>query len=210
MRERKEGMKKRTLIILLALWAGSTCIARAGTVTLTLNPVSGTMAGQPGATVGWGFTLTNTLVACNGVYGEACYGVITASQFDPTPNAADGIYTDFIGPNFIVVGPLPESETVVQSFDPNALTGVGSFTIAPSAIIGDIVLGQIVLTYDVYSVSPNAPGFDPFLDTLANGLQVSAPAQVDVVPEPGSLLLLLTASGLSSLLVALRPVRSAR
>jgi hypothetical protein len=73
---------------------------------------------------------------------------------------------------------------------------VGSFAISPSATIGDQVLGNITLTYDVYSVSPNDPSFNPFVDTLADGLQISHPAQVYVTPEPGTLLLLLTAASL--------------
>jgi len=189
-------MTKRFLMSLLVLGVGlgGAASARCGSIdnlTFTLSN-SGVISGQPGSTTGWGFTLTNTLN----------YVVIAASEFDITQNAGDGSYTDIIGPNFIVVGTGAYASTPIsQAFDASVPTGVGSFAILPSAAKGDVVLGTIMLTYDVYSVSPNDPSFDPFTDTLALGLQISANAQVNVVPEPGSLLLWLTATGVGLLLL---------
>jgi hypothetical protein len=188
-------MMKRLLLSLLVLGVGvgGAAVARGGSIdnlTFTLSN-NGAISGNPGSTPGWGFTLTNTLN----------YVVIDASEFDITQNAGDGSYTDIIGPNFIVAGTGAYASTpVTQAFNGSVPTGVGSFAILPSAAIGDLVLGTITLTYDVYSVSPNDPNFDPYTDTLADGLQISANAQVAVTaaatPEPGSLLLLLTATGL--------------
>jgi len=187
-------MMKRLLLSLLVLGLGVS-VARAGSVncggacnlTFTLSN-NGNISGNPGTTVGWGFTLTNT----------TNYAVIDASEYDITQNAVDGTYNDFMGPNFIVVGPtngFGDGPTVSQSFDLLGMLGAGSFAISPSATIGDFVLGNITLTFDVYSVSPNDPSFDPFADGLAFGQQVSVPAVVNVTPEPGTLLLLLTATG---------------
>ena len=184
-------MMKRPLLslLVLGLGLGSATVARSNTVdnlTFTLSN-NGVISGDPGTTTGWGFTLTNTLN----------YVVIDASEFDITQNAGDGSYTDIIGPNFLIVGTgIYAATPITQAFNGSVPTGMGSFAILPSAMSGDVVLGTITLTYDVYSVSPNDPSFDPFTDTLATGLQISAGAQVDVVPEPGSLLLLLTAMGL--------------
>jgi hypothetical protein len=187
-------MMKRLLLSLLVLGVGlgGATIARCGSIddlTFTLSN-GGAISGIPGSTPGWGFTLTNDLN----------YVVITDSEFDITQNAGDGSYTDIVASNyFLVVGTGSYASTpIVQVFDAIVPSGVGSFAISPSATIGDLVLGSITLTYDVYSVSPNDPSFDPFTDTLANGLQISAGAKVDVTatPEPGSLLLLLTATGL--------------
>jgi len=190
---KEKAMMKRLLLslLVLGLGLGSATIARAGSVdnlTFTLSN-GGFTSGIPGSTAGWGFTLTNTLN----------YVVITESEFDITQNGGDGTYGDFIGPNFVVVGPsngFGDGPAASQNFNALNMSGVGSFAISPSATIGDFVLGNIVLTFDVYSVSPNDPSFDPTLDTLAKSLQLSAGAQVDVTPEPGSLLLLLTATGL--------------
>ncbi|HME00132.1 MAG TPA: hypothetical protein VKM93_22725 [Terriglobia bacterium] len=184
-------MMKRLLLLLLVLGVGlgSAAVARGDSIdnlTFALSN-NGAISGNPGSTPGWGFTLTNTLN----------YVVIDASEFGITQNSGDGSYMDIIGPNFIVVGTGVYAGTpITQAFDASVPSGVGSFAILPSATIGDVVLGNITLTYDVYSVSPNDPSFDPFADSLAKGLQISAGAQVDVTPEPGTLLLVLTATGL--------------
>ena len=100
-----------------------------------------------------------------------------------------GVFTDFIsGFESIVVGPSPESTSVTQQFDNLAHTGVGSFAIDSGATAGEIASGQIVLTYDLFSVSPNDPNFNPDTDTISTDNNLSADAQVTVgaasVPEP--------------------------
>lgn len=148
------------------------------TPTLTLDPINGEISGDPGDTTGWGFTITN----------DSDYLVVTSSEFDTTSDI--GTYTDFISSdNFIVVGPNPESTSVSQTFDPVNLTGVGSFTINPTANPGDSATGQIVLTYDLFSVDPNDPSFDPDADLISTDNILSADASVVVagtsaVPEP--------------------------
>jgi len=164
-------------------------LARADQVpTLTLDPLGGAISGPAGTTVGWGFTLTNLGVNFAVVTSsDFCVGVITS----PCSNSL-GTYTDFAGPQFILVGPSPENSSVTQAFDNNLLTGMGSFLVNPGAT--GSVLGEIVLTYDLYSVSPNDPNFLP-TDIVSLGNLLTAPASVSAVPEPGSLLLL--ASGLA-------------
>jgi hypothetical protein len=71
-----------------------------------------------------------------------------------------------------------------------ALTGVGSFAISPAAMPGDMAIGEIQLTYDLFSRSPNDPNFNPATDTISVGNLLSQPASVTVViPEPASWLL---------------------
>jgi hypothetical protein len=140
-------------------------VARAdGAPTLTLDSTNGAISGAPGATVGWGFTLTNTTDFLVVSSSDFCVGAITS----PCSNSL-GTYTDFIGPQFQVVGPSPENTSFTQSFNLLAQTGAGSFTINSSAPPGDSVIGEIVVTYDLYSVDPNNPNFDPSLDTLSTG-----------------------------------------
>ena len=80
---------------------------------------------------------------------------------DQFPDPALGIFTDYIAQfNFIVAGPAPESPVVSQVFNQTLQTGIGSFAIAPAAPYGTFS-GQILLTYDLYSRSPNDPLFDP-------------------------------------------------
>jgi hypothetical protein len=157
--------------------------------TLTLDPLNGGISGTAGTKVGWGFTLTNLGTDFAVVTGsDFCVGVPSS----PCSNAL-GTYADFIGPQFIVVGPSPESTSATQAFDNNLLKGMGSFLINPGAT--GSVIGDIVLFYDLYSVDPNSPSFNSALDTVSVGNDLTAPASVRVVPEPGSLLLL--ASGLA-------------
>jgi hypothetical protein len=173
-----------------------------GAPTLTLDPTNGAISGAAGATVGWGFTLTNTTDFLVVSSSDFCVGVITS----PCSNSL-GTYADFIGPQFQVVGPSPESTSLTQAFDLLAQTGMGSFAINLSALTGDSVTGEIVVTYDLYSVDPNSPNFDPTLDTLSTGDTLTAAASVSVpasttVPEPNSLILL--GSGLMALFGAAR------
>jgi len=189
------------------LLAGGLILASAGRAdtTLMLDPANGAISGAPGTTVGWGFTFTN----------DTNYAVITGSQFcdstsSPlpdiclalTPNL--GSYTDFAGAQFLVVGPSPESPTVSQAFDNSAATGIGSFAIDPSA--SGTTSGIIVLTYDLYSVNPNDPAFDPSAE-IAGGNYLTAAASVTVapvapVPEPA--LLPLMGAGLLVMVLLLR------
>jgi hypothetical protein len=169
-----------------------------GMPTLTLDPANGAISGAAGATVGWGFTLTNTSDFLVVSSSDFCVGVITS----PCSNSL-GTYTDLIGPQFQVVGPAPESTSFTQSFDLMAQTGVGSFTINSGALPGDSVTGEIVVTYDLFSVDPNSPTFDPITDTVSTGDMLTAGASVSVpsavvTPEPGSLMLF--GSGLLALL----------
>ncbi len=163
-----------------------TAAARAD-ATLTLDPPNGAISGLPGTTVGWGFTFEN----------DTDYAVITGTAFcdsssSPLPDICFpvspslGAYTDFAGAQFIVAGPAPESPSITQSFDNNLQTGIGSFAIDPGAF--GTATGIIVLTYDLYAVSPNNPKFDG--QQLAGGLYVTAKASISAVPEPATLPLL--------------------
>jgi hypothetical protein len=158
---------------------------------LTLDPPSGAIFAAAGETTGWGFTLTNTtdFLLVNGA--DFCEGPITS----PCSNAL-GTFADFLGPRatLLVVGPAPENPSVTEAFDLGFQTGVGSFTVNGGALIGDTVSGQVVLTYSLYSRSPNDPNFDPTTDALFNGdsFTLTSEASVTVValPEPGTSVLL--------------------
>lgn len=174
-------MRIRSILLLLAA-AVLPSTVHAG-VIFTLDPASGTVAGQPGWTVGWGFTLTNP---------DPTYVIVTGAEYQPV--SPFGLFTDFISTQFIVLGPAPEPASVTQVFDAVAHTGVGSFTIDPAAPMLDKAVGSIILTYDVYNRDVNDPFFNPDPvadggDLLAKGVQVSQSAQVNVVPEPACFLL---------------------
>lgn len=163
--------------ITLMVFAAAVVIPAAEANTIfTVTP--STISASPGSTVGWGFTIFN----------DSNYLVVTGADFSPASPL--GTFTDYISQfNFIVVGPSPEATSVSQTFDMNALTGVGSYAIAQAAPPGSNITGQIVLSYDLFSRSPNDPNFNPDTDTISVGNGLFAAAQVNVVsgvPEPAS------------------------
>jgi hypothetical protein len=181
-------MKRRllwqvVLLIVAAHLAHASIIQGVIPPSLVLIPADGVIAGLPGSAIGWGYTVTNT----------TDWLVITSANFEvSTPY---GTFTDYTQFNFIVVGPAPESESVTQVFNPLELTGVGSFTIAPDAPGGTVITGEIVMTYDLYSVDPNSPSFNPYLDTISTDNPLPAFAEVQVIasPEPATWIGALTA-----------------
>ena len=187
----------RHLSLVLLLGA----LANADTLpTLALDPASGDITGAPGSTVGWGFTFSN--LGSNWAVvtsSDFCVGVITSPC-----NNSFGAYADFAGPQFILVGPDPESASFNQAFDSSTQQGIGSFFINPTSV--GTVLGQIVLTYDLFSVDPNSLNFDPTADTVSVGNYLMADASVTAAtstvttPEPRTLLLLLVGVGMLALL----------
>lgn len=174
------------------------------TTSLTLNPTTGAISDAAGSTIGWGFTFTNT----------ANFAVITDTAFcvggvitSPCTNSI-GTYADIAGneSGLLIAGPSPESTSLTQSFNLGLQTGVGSFHINTGAT--GSVSGDVVVFYDLYSVDPNAAGFNPTLDLLTAGADVEAVASVTVTggstptPEPGTLLL--CGSGLLGLAAGFR------
>lgn len=170
-----------------------------GAATISLVPASGIVMGAAGSTVGWGFSINN----------NANVIVVTSAQF--VPASPIGSFSDFIAQfNFIVVGPSPDSTTVAQAFNNSLQTGIGSFAFSSSAPPAASASGQIVLTYDLYSVSPNDVSFDPDLDTIStdNILVANAtaalPAPIPSLSPWGLALLTLSLLGLGGMLLRRR------
>jgi len=176
-----------------------------GAAVLGLSPAGGALSGLPGDLVGWGFTLTN----------PTNFAVVTSVQFcttvvvtgitvcDQFPDPSFGTFTDFAAQfNFLIAGPAPENPVIVHAFDPLLFTGIGSFAIDPAAT-GSFA-GQILMSYDLYSRSPNDLLFDSGADQISVGNTLTADASVTVVPEPGTWILI--AAGLATILRGRRPL----
>src|SRR5689334_2177161 len=107
-------MKKIFSMFLLAA-ASPAYVAHAAPL-LTLSPASGGLSGSPGATVGWGFTLTNT----------TDFAVVTGTSFVPSPLSSVGTYEDYLGPRGtpVIVGPGPlDSPVYSEPFNSGTQTG---------------------------------------------------------------------------------------
>ena len=146
---------------------------------LTLDP-SGARSGAPGLTVGWGFTLTNDVNWIEVVQAQLCLdSPLNNPCFNPSPQFVDIISSP---PNDVIVGP---SGSVSQPYAPLSLMGLGSFLIAPGAIAGSSVVGNILLTYNVFDGDPNGNGAQ-----IGFNQAISSAASVTVtggaVPEPAT------------------------
>jgi hypothetical protein len=156
------------LCVLISLQIFSTVQA---TPLLQLDPLSGEISGLPGTTIGWGFTLSNTE---NNL-------LVTRAAFQPSTTS--GAFTDFISSpsNDVVVGTgIGASTNWTQPFNAANQSGIGSFAISADAVPGTVLAGQIVLDYDLFTVSPNDPAFNPDTDTLSVGNVLAANTKVTV------------------------------
>jgi hypothetical protein len=174
---------RQLLIALLFAVLGTPC-SRANIIVLS-NPGDGTVAGEPGQTVGWGFTI---------VPDPADWATIavTAISFDTNP--ALGFFTDNLGPQGgMSNGVLPPGlYQWTQNFDPVNMLGLGGYTISAAAPAGSIDSGTIAVIYELFSQDPNVcPG------CYVSTNEIDLPFSVQAVPEPGSYILLL--SGLACL-----------
>jgi hypothetical protein len=139
-------MKSTILTLLISIAAG----LHAAPI-LTLNPSPVNVTGSPGSTVGWSFTM---------VPDSIHWISTTASFLLNETNSPIGIYTDFIG---VTGGPsnqvlAPGSSNWTQVFNDALQTGIGSFAIDPSAMLGSIDSGTIRVLYDAFSGDPNTCG----------------------------------------------------
>ena len=145
------------------------------TPTFSISP--STVAGSPGQTVGWGFTVTDT----------SEYVVLDDSTLNGVPPWF-GTYTDFTASQFVVAGPSPEPTSVTEAFDATTSSGLGSFRVDPvAAIPGTSMGGTLSVDYQLFSVDPNDPNFNPDTDFIGPGtFTTDVRVAVNAVPEPPS------------------------
>src|SRR5579859_6267313 len=179
-------MKRVSQTLLLAAVLASA--GNADTVILTLNPANGALSGEPGQTVGWGFTIEDDTFFLTVVGTGFCTSFDTSTDSLPCANPVPhGAYQDFtqLPSNFFESSP-GMADTSQQNFSYNPpcdtmgpCTGTGAFTIDADAPIGPPSLsGVIVVDYNLFDASGVQQGGDHF---------ITANASVLVIPEPGTL-----------------------
>ena len=160
------------------LWA-ATIPALSADPLFTLDPLDGALVGLPGQTVGWGLTIQNE---------TSGWLVITSATYDQTTSIGD--FIDFVTPQFFLYA-LPPNETWTRAFNPAASEGFGAYVIDGSfALPGDTASGDLDLLFEIHSINPNGPDYNPLNDTV-NGSQALLSASVTYgtgaeVPEPAS------------------------
>ncbi|MGO9340298.1 MAG: hypothetical protein ACLPY1_22610 [Terracidiphilus sp.] len=173
----KNSTKRFALTLMAA--AALAVAAHADDLSLTLTPASGTVSGAPGQAVGWGFTLTD-----NG----PDYIVLADSYLVATP--VYGTYIDYIANQFYVAGPAPESPVIVSPWDQATQSGTGEFDLYSTDPVYVSFSGTINVDYDLFSVDPNSPIFDPGSDFIGSGT-FSENVTVNATPEPATWVLML-------------------
>src|SRR5271166_5521623 len=184
-------MNKRWLTLLVIALLSLSTFALADDISLTLLPLSGDIAGPPGSTVGWGYTITNNTALW--IQAEA---VSSDAFLNGTPNLIFDFPT--VAPGSFVMLDFSLSVTGFCSFPP---CGLYSLTWDTTAPVGFVNSGTFIVSSDFYSDDPNNGGTDlgPAPDASAT---YSATVTGSGVPEPTSLLLM--ASGVAGLGLRLR------
>ena len=172
----KNSIKRLVLTLMAA--AVVAAAAHADDLSLTLTPAGGAVSGAPGQAVGWGFTLTDT---------GPDYIVLADSYFVGSP--VYGTYSDYIANQFYVAGPAPESSVIVSPWDQSTQSGTGEFDLYSTDPVYSSFSGLINVDYDLFSVDPNDPNFDPGADFVGSGT-FSENASVNVTPEPATWVLM--------------------
>jgi hypothetical protein len=166
---------------------------------LVLNPIDGTISGNPGDVIGWGFTLQ----------GDSTYWVsVTAANlaFEVSPV---GTFTSYINQNGGLTDfATPPGQAWTQTFSPGSPgTGIGEYDVDPGATVGSSDSGLIDITYDIYADDPltcncNAINNAPLHLTDINGHSI--PFAIQIVPESGASILSAIGGGLLILAQVLR------
>ncbi len=161
--------------------------ANAAAESFTLDPPAGILSGAPGASVGWGFTIT---IDTGGSIVVRGFGFDDLTPVgDQAGWFAAGVFTRAINRDNPFTAPYIEGASGLQ------------YDIWSTATAGQHSSGRIFMVYDMYS-DPNAT------DLIATGLifyaqrnaaDVVAEVDVAAIPEP-STVLLAAAGGVLALL----------
>ena len=164
------------------------------TISISLNPLDGDVAGTAGSTVGWGFT-----VNWSSQNGDLVTFVTTSIQSETNPALMAG-YTDYIGyqggPNagFLSPSSSPWTEVFAPVAQPGIGQGVGAYQITSNpgtAVIGAEDIGQVAFYFQVYDSTGSIQLGD-------SSYSYSTDYSVTVVgaPEPATFFLLLPCAAL--------------
>jgi len=178
----------RLALVLSALLTCST-VVHASSFTLSLLPAGGAIAGAPGSTIGWGYTIVNNSVTD--------WLMLTSLSADPFLHASADASL-FLFP---VLAP-GASQTV--SYNASALQGLFQITWDVAAPVGFTNAGLFQIGGEFWDGDPFAGG-----NFLASAVTQSAAYTATVTsPVPGASTLLLTGAGALALLAFRRTGRT--
>jgi len=141
------------------------------------DPLNGLLSGDPGSTVGWGYTLEN----------DSATDWIVVSSSDFVTAESWGIYDDYFLSNFLMLGP---GDSFTQAFDEALTEGIGSFTIDNLALPEWTASGLIEITYDMFDDNPMISGNWTGTSSVSAAGEITVSDPAPAVPEPATMLLL--------------------
>ncbi|MFN0169284.1 MAG: PEP-CTERM sorting domain-containing protein [Bryobacteraceae bacterium] len=147
--------------------------------TLVLDPLSGSISGQAGQNIGWGFTLTSL--------STTDWISVTSSALTFETNPSLGTYTDFIG---LQGGPSPAFAIAplaawTEVFD-GVTQGIGAYLLDSGAIPFSQNTGQVLVSFDTYDDDPSNGGQQTGSSSFSVPFSVTVDAPA-AVPEPSTL-----------------------
>jgi hypothetical protein len=161
--------RQRVTLLISLLGISAVTTLSAATVSFSLAP-SANISGAPGATIGWGFSVTNNS---------------TLDYFAPTSLNADSFSNGTASLIFDILGlDLAPGATASEQF--NAATGTGLYELTwdANAPIGFTNDGTFTLSGSFFQGDPNNGGT---FDTFAPDALAPYSATVGMVPEPAAL-----------------------
>jgi len=181
----------RLVLILVLVCFAVTASGFADSITLTLIPATGNVSGPAGSTVGWGYTITNNTA-------EWIQAMNISS--DPFQNGTPNVIFDFpaVAPDSSVTLDFSLVTTAECAFPPCGMYELTWDSTAPGGFANN---GTFTVSSDFYDQNPANPGavdLGPAPDASA---AYSASVTSSAVPEPSSLLLLVSGLGVGALVL---------
>ena len=185
----------RILLLILGLLGGATLAPATIAFGFQLIPASGDLSAAPGATVGWGYTVTNPETE----FWLAPYSLDTDTFLSGTPNSL------FLFP---ILGPGASLTVPYDSLD-----GLYEFTWDPLVPLGTVNLGFFIISAEWYVGNPLEGGelwnlgieqrpYSVTAASLDGGGGGGGDGEPGEIPEPGTLLL--TGMAVTTVLVCRR------
>ena len=179
-------IRKRQCALAVLIVLASAPLVHAAPFTFSLLPASGAIAGEPGSTLGWGYSITNPSetdwLMLTTLNADAFLNVTTTEALTALPILAPG-------------------ETQTVSYNPVTLEGLFQITWNALAPVGSVNVGQFVFSAEFWQGDPFEGGaFLSLADDQAASYSATVSATSAPVPEPATLLLMTTGLGATGLL----------